>query len=455
MNTGIVRQSPAQTDTTFASGPAEVDNAGQAPPAAEPIATSALPAIEAPRGGGALRGTDERTDVSRATGAASVTVPIPVPAGRAAIDPSPTLTYSSSNDAGPFGLGWSLTASSIRRRTDTGVPRYIDGLDDRSADSDVFVLDGEDLVPVVDGGVPRRVDRVVGGIDYRIATYQLRTEGDFVRAERWTDLAADRSHWRTISADNVATLYGIDDSSRISNPEAPERIAEWRIARRFDPRGNITHYEWAAEDGRGVDLGRAHEARRRQSDRAVQRYLKRIQWANRVPWLPERAAAHRAPLPEFRFSLTIDYGDHGGGPPGSQPDRPWAVRSDPFSSRRYGFEVRTYRRARRLLIHHHFPERPKIGPDLLTHSVQLDYQEASARPGGSAYSLLRSIQSTGHGLAEAGHPVTTSLPPLEFEYTIATIGARVTPVADSDLGGLQGGLGVNASLRRICSYQKR
>ncbi len=62
--------------------------------------------------------------------------------GRAAIDPSVALTYASGSGSGPFGLGWSIDVPGIHRRTDIGVPWYVDPIDDESPDSDVFVMGG-------------------------------------------------------------------------------------------------------------------------------------------------------------------------------------------------------------------------------------------------------------------------------------------------------------------------
>ena len=50
------------------------------------------------------------------------------------------------------------------------------------------------------------------------------------------------------------------------------------------------------------------------------------------------------------------------------PDQAWPVRPDPFSSYRSGFEVRTYRRCRRVLMFHHFPTEANVGDDCLVRS---------------------------------------------------------------------------------------
>ena len=65
---------------------------------------------------------------------------------------------------------------------------------------------------------PRRVN----GIDYRIQRYRPRIEGLFARIERWTNTAdATDTFWRSISKDNILTLYGKNAGSRVADPAAP------------------------------------------------------------------------------------------------------------------------------------------------------------------------------------------------------------------------------------------
>ncbi|MEH0630557.1 SpvB/TcaC N-terminal domain-containing protein [Streptomyces stelliscabiei] len=59
------------------------------------------------------------------------------------------------------------------------------------------------------------------------------------------------------------------------------------------------------------------------------------------------------------------------------PAHPWAARPDPFSSHRAGFEVRTYRRCRRVLMFHHIPDLPtgEDGYEGLVRSTEFDYAD--------------------------------------------------------------------------------
>ena len=58
------------------------------------------------------------------TGTGNFTIPIAVPPGRNGFQPQLSLTYSTGNGNGPFGLGWSLSIPGISRKTSKGVPRY-------------------------------------------------------------------------------------------------------------------------------------------------------------------------------------------------------------------------------------------------------------------------------------------------------------------------------------------
>ena len=84
------------------------------------------PAISLPKGGGAIRGIGEKFTANPATGTGSLTVPLPVSAGRGGFQPALALHYDSGAGNGVFGIGWSLSLPSIARKTDKGLPRYLD-----------------------------------------------------------------------------------------------------------------------------------------------------------------------------------------------------------------------------------------------------------------------------------------------------------------------------------------
>lgn len=117
------------------------------------------PAISLPKGGGAIRGTDEKFSVNPATGTSSLPVPIFTTPGRSDFYPKLSLSYDSGAGNGPFGLGWNLSIPSIARETDKGIPRYQD-----AEESDTFILSGaEDLVPSLKPVRPGNVSEDIYG----------------------------------------------------------------------------------------------------------------------------------------------------------------------------------------------------------------------------------------------------------------------------------------------------
>src|SRR4051794_31142096 len=86
----------------------------------------APPSVSLPKGGGAIRGIGEKFAANPVTGSGSLTVPISTSPGRAGFGPQLSLTYDSGAGNGPFGLGWALSTPAITRKTDKGLPQYLD-----------------------------------------------------------------------------------------------------------------------------------------------------------------------------------------------------------------------------------------------------------------------------------------------------------------------------------------
>ncbi len=130
-----------------------------------PNSQFSAPSISLPKGGGAIRGIGEKFANNPVTGTGTMTVPLAVSPGRSGFGPQIALSYDSGSGNGPFGFGWQLSIPAITRKTDKGVPRYLD-----ADESDVYVLSGgEDLVPVLveENGewVARSAERTEGAED--------------------------------------------------------------------------------------------------------------------------------------------------------------------------------------------------------------------------------------------------------------------------------------------------
>ena len=238
-------------------------------------------------------------------------VKIATSTGRSGFGPKLALSYNSGTGNGPFGMGWGLGTPSITRKTDKGLPRYRD-----DEDSDVFILsEAEDLVPMLErdaSGHWRIVEEECAG--YCVRRYRPRVEGLFARIERWVRLRDGDTHWRSISPDNVLTVYGETPASRIADPTAPARVFSWLICRSHDDRGDAILYDYAAENGTGV----ASAANERYRTNTANRYLKRVRYGNRRPVLVDSSVEGFRPCHlSFReedahglmFSLVFDYGE--------------------------------------------------------------------------------------------------------------------------------------------------
>jgi RHS repeat-associated protein len=407
-----------------------------------------IPSISLPKGGGAIRGIGEKFAANPVTGTGSMTVPIATSPGRSGFGPQLSLSYDSGSGNGPFGFGWNLSLPCITRKTDKGLPQYRD-----AEGSDVFILSGaEDLVPVFkqdeagswinnpDGSHKLDEDSRDG---YLVKRYRPRVEGLFARIERWTNQSDPTDiFWRSISKDNILTIYGKDENSRIASQDDAGHIFSWLISETRDDKGNAVVYRYKPEDACNVDLSQAHEQNRTDIQRKTNRYIQHIYYGNRIPLLdssgirPGMISKDTLDQAEWMFEVLFDYGEghycqltRAGQDPQyvlAQLNLPesayWPVRKDPFSSYRPGFEVRTYRLCRRVLMFHHFLAELSVN-DYLVRSSDFTYDETQVA------SYLTTVTQSGYLLQpDQDHPILArpnqpnrffqkSLPPITFTYS--------------------------------------
>jgi Salmonella virulence plasmid 65kDa B protein/Insecticide toxin TcdB middle/N-terminal region/Insecticide toxin TcdB middle/C-terminal region len=408
-----------------------------------------LPTISLPKGGGAIRGMGEKFAANPVTGTGTLTVPIATSPSRSGFGPQLSLSYDSGAGNGPFGFGWTLTLPTITRKTDKGLPQYRD-----AEESDVFILSGaEDLVPMLDTNGHKFEDNT-SFPEYTIHRYLPRIEGLFARIERWTRRTDGDVHWRSFSKDNILTLYGKDDNSRIADPERPSHIFSWLLCETRDDKGNAVIYEYKAEDGTDVDLTQVQERNRgdhNSQQRKVNRYIKSINYGNRVSLLDD--TGHRPPIvpppalqnARWMFEVVFDYGEHDAHDPKPDDAGAWLCRHDPFSSYRAGFEVRTYRLCQRVLMFHHFPDEQGVGQNCLVHSTDFIYRDSRGNPddrkrGNPLASFIASIVHSGYRRANGDDYSKKSLPPLELEYSEARISTAVQEIDAESIENLPIGL---------------
>jgi RHS repeat-associated protein len=405
------------------------------------ISPAAPPTISLPKGGGAIRGIGEKFTANSVNGTGSMSVPILTSPGRSGFGPQLSLSYDSGSGNGPFGMGWNLALPSITRKTDKGLPKYRD-----EEESDVFVLSGaEDLVPVFEKNPDGSWVRDHQGNfvadekprdGYMVKRYQPRIEGLFARIERWTRISDSDTHWRSISRDNVLTVYGSSLESRIADPQKPGHIFSWLICESYDDKGNAVVYEYVAENDANLDRSHVSERNREHS---ANRYLKYIRYGNRKPLLIDPALPSfrkvHVPTPDFSnanwmFEVVFDYGEgHYQEMPPDSDDRSfvtstlkppangkWPARLDPFSTYRSCFEVRSHRLCRRVLMFHHFPA--EFGAaDYMVRSTEFTYHE---KPNGS---FMSHLVPSGFKRIASPEPryLKRSLPPLEFGYSVSPL----------------------------------
>ncbi|MFC5744289.1 SpvB/TcaC N-terminal domain-containing protein [Actinomadura rugatobispora] len=379
------------------------------------------------------------------TGAGAATVPIATSPGRSGLGPRLSLSYDSGAGNGPFGFGWSLGLPQISRQTDKGLPQYRD-----AEESDVFLLSGtEDLVPVLDSDGGRFADETTAP-GHAVHRYRPRVEGLWARIERWTRNSDGDVHWRTFTKDNVLSVYGKDRRSRIADPADPHRIFAWLICETRDDKGDGVVYEYKQDDGVGVDPAHSHEGNRGALDdprRTTNRYVKRIRYGNRRSLLddsggrPDVLTDGQVENAGWMFEVVFDYGEHDAVRPTPGDSGPWGHREDAFSSYRAGFEVRTSRLCRRVLMFHHFEHEDGVGDDCLVRSTDLSFSPertpASARE--PVYAFLRAVTQTGYQRKGEGY-LRRSMPAVEYEYTQAVVQHTVHDVDPSDLENLPIGL---------------
>jgi len=364
--------------------------------------TGTAPRISLPKGGGAIQGIGEKFSTNAMTGTGSLSVPLGASPGRVGFGPQLNLTYQSGAGNGPFGLGWELSLPSISRKTDKGLPKYLD-----TRESDVFILSGsEDLVPV---DAPAEVR-----VGHAVKTYRPRIEGLFARIERWTDLESGEIHWQSITRDNVRTVYGDSPESRIFDPHEPLHVFRWLISASYDGKGNAIRYHYVAEDAAGINAHRASEIRRAAPSN---RYIKRIFYGNREP-----LQSHRPYDCGWMFEFVFDYGDESYENLGEREGqefirfdesgtlRPWPSRKDPFSTYRSGFEIRSHRLCRRTLMVHRFPA--DLGTDrCLVRSTEFDYEERLTA------TFLNRVVQAGYVRRSISEYLKKRLPALDLRYS--------------------------------------
>lgn len=307
-----------------------------------------------------------RLDVGVSTGSASVSIPIPLTAGRDGFGPALSLTHGGHDPLSPFPHGWSLSGlPSIELDSRRGLPRH-DG-------SDTHRFAGAELVPMDE---PGRTTAWREG-DYDVRVFRPRLETATARVERWTERGSRRVHWRARSPDGGVMVFGRSGEARI---EDGDRTFRWLLEASFDRLGNAMWVRYRPENDAGVDPLALDGSRF--ANATANRYVDRILYGNAAPLAVDDALEPA----RWHFEAVLDYGGHDAEP---TPARPWPVRPDVGTTGRPGFEVRTRRLCRRVMMFHRFAE--ELGaPFTLVGTLELRVHEAPEA------STLEAVRYVGH-----------------------------------------------------------
>ncbi|MCX7568168.1 cysteine peptidase family C39 domain-containing protein [Sulfitobacter sp. F26169L] len=360
--------------------------------------------------------------VGTADGSVQASIPLRLTPGRHGFGPALALGYGGGRGNSLFGVGWHLSgAESVALETGWRLPEY-------RAGADRYSFGGQDIVPMLDAAGAPVVQMRAG---YVIERFRARVDRAPERFECWTSQADGQVHWRRYGSDGVVSIYGrrVDGLTRLADPEDTARVSHWLIESRHHPKGDAMLFTYLPEDRAGRDAGAPFEQGRKAE---AARHLTRISYGAPAPLGPEDAVPAGF---GWHFEVVFDYGGHAdqGGLPQFAASRPWAHRPDPFSTFRMGFELRTRRLCRRVMMFHRLAElggEPVcVGATELTHLDSADGQ------------VLSEARYVGYRPATLNQPaVSRATPAAQFTYAQVDFAAAFEAAPSPAQGGLTGGM---------------
>jgi RHS repeat-associated protein len=355
------------------------------------------PKISLPGGGGNIKGMGETFQPNSFSGTGSFSIPINT-SGARGLEPHISLDYNSGFGNGIFGLGFDLNLPKIYRKTDKGIPGY--------NDTDRFLFSTTDeLIPEVvkkENGtyIKNEKQATIGNATWNITSYRPRIEGLFAEIEYLVNTDTGESYWKIVTGDNITSLYGRSEDARVADPDDPTHVFEWFIEKTWDAHGNKILYTYKREDGDGVQEN-IYEKNRTIT---AKRYIQCIKYGN---YLYDDGNNGRKE--QYAFEIIFDYGGYSLDNPDALPGR-WDLRDDPFSSYRSGFEIRTLRLCKNILLYHHLDGEFENKP-FLVRAIHLEYNENQVG------SQLTGVREIGYRKDSSGKYETKRMPSIEFEYS--------------------------------------
>lgn len=384
-------------------------------------ATVAVAPLSLPKGNGTVAGMGETLSGIGSYGMMSLSLPLPVSAGRGDA-PSLSLQYNSSFGNGPFGMGWSCPIMSIARRTSRGVPLW--------QDNDDFIgPDGQVLLP---DSAPETRTTLRGQTlpDCSVTRYRPRIERTQYLIERWVPVQASaESFWVVYTPDGGLHCLGKTAQARITHPQVTGGTAVWLLEESVNVLGEHQYWQYKSEDSVSCDTQETIS----HPQAMAQCYLSRVFYGN-VTASDIPVVLLRTPvMADWLFCLTFDYGEYGNGDTlPFEPEGQWDVRLDCFSDYRYGFDLRIRRLCRQVLMFHRLKAlagEVESSPEMtLCGRMSLSYEQSAV--------VTTLVSLTRHAVGSGSQ---ASLPPLEFDWQ-EPYGADVTwsPVTDmANLNNIQ------------------
>ncbi|BAU54872.1 SpvB/TcaC N-terminal domain-containing protein [Mucilaginibacter gotjawali] len=384
------------------------------------------PSITLPKGGGAIKSIDDKFQVNAVNGTAGYTIPLPLSPGRNGFTPSLSLSYNSGSGNSIFGIGWGIEVPAIHRKTEKELPQYQDAIE-----SDTFVFPGvEDLVPqLLPGPNNTWVKNSVTNNNITVTRYSPRIEGGFAKIEKIED--SGNVYWKVTTKENIVSVFGKSNTAKLSSPVPGEsdRIFKWCLEYSYDDKGNFTSYYYKTENTDNIAPSLFEKNRLNNIAPCTNIYLKGIKYGNTVAWYEGDA------LPAaFMFEMVLDYGEHDAEKPTLAEVNKWDARLDAFSDFKPGFELRTHRLCKRVLMFHHFAA--EFGwSDYLVKSLDIVYDEQPW------ITYLNSVTETGYIWNTDGTLKSSkALPPVEFSYAIPGYSRDVQEISPANAANAPAGL---------------
>jgi RHS repeat-associated protein len=184
-------------------------------------------------------------------GSVTTSFPIKLPAGRAGMQPSLGVSYTSEGGNGWMGLGWDMSVPAITIDTRWGVPTYgdFDGdtVDD-GIETEIYLLGGEQLTFEVSPGVFAMPNRNEGFNKPRQPNRQFypRIEGSYNQIIRKGG-TSDMYVWVVTSKDGTKSYFGGDETGVKDNAVLRDingNIGHWALYKTIDTNGNYVLYKY-------------------------------------------------------------------------------------------------------------------------------------------------------------------------------------------------------------------